>query len=143
MLVKEVMVHEVKTIEEDESVQEAAKEMIKWHVGSLVVVKKTRLCGIMTEDDIIEKVVSVKKDPSKVEVKEIMSKEVIMIGPEEDIDYAIEIMKSKHIKKLPVVSGNRLIGIVTPMDICMAEPMAMKKISELLTVPGEKKIIAG
>jgi CBS domain-containing protein len=143
MLVKDVMVTEVKTIDQEATVQEAAKEMVKWRVGSLVVVKGTRLVGIVTEDDIMMKIVAENKDPSKVRVKEIMTKEVIMIGPNEDLDYALEIMKSKKIKKLPVVSGDRLIGIITTTDICMAEPMAIKQLSELLLMPQDKKIIAG
>lgn len=143
MLVKDVMVTDVKTIEQESTVQEAAKEMVKNRVGSLIVVKETRLVGIVTEDDILKKVVAENKNPSKVRVKEIMTRKVIMIDPNEDLDYALEIMKSKKIKKLPVVAGNKLIGIVTTTDICMAEPMAIKKLSELLLIPQDRKIIAG
>lgn len=143
MLIKDVMKTDVKTIDKDATIQKAAQLMNKYRVGCLIVVKDDRLMGIITEDDILRKVVSKAKDPSKISVKKCMTKEVIMVSPSDDIETAIEIMLKKRIKKLPVVSGNKLIGIVTSTDICMAEPKLMKRISELLLIPSERKMVAG
>jgi CBS domain-containing protein len=143
MLVKDVMNADVKTVDADATIQEAAQLMSRHRVGCLIVTKDSRLMGIITEDDILRKVVAEAKNASKGTVKDYMTKDVIMVSPSDDIETAIQIMLDKKIKKLPVVSGNRLIGIVTTTDICTAEPELIKKVSELLLVPGEKKMVAG
>lgn len=143
MLVKDVMNTDVKTVEAGATIQEAAQLMGRHRVGCLIVTKETRLMGIITEDDILRKIVAEDKDVHKAVVSDYMTKDVIMVSPSDDIETAIQIMLDKKIKKLPVVSGNKLIGIVTTTDICTAEPQLIKKISELLLVPSEKKVVAG
>ena len=117
MIVKDVMNTDVKTTDDDSSVQEAAKEMKKFRIGSLVVVDGTKMIGIVTERDIMDKVVSEASDPSKIKVKEVMTDEVIMVDPEKDLGEAAELMVDKKIKKLPVIKGNQLVGIVTAWDL--------------------------
>lgn len=142
MIVKDVMNTDVKTTDDDSSVQEAAKEMKKFRIGSLVVVDGTKMIGIVTERDIMDKVVSEASDPSKIKVKEVMTDEVIMVDPEKDLGEAAELMVDKKIKKLPVIKGNQLVGIVTAWDLCAAEPKLMEQIGEL-TLIQKKKAIAG
>lgn len=143
MLVKDIMEESVHTISPDFSVKKAAEAMSKRKIGSLIVVSETKLEGIITERDIMSKVVSIGKDPSTVKVKEIMTKDVIFIEPDSDIDEAAETMTKNEIKKLPVIYQNRLIGIVTAMDIVTAEPKITEQISSLVTFVKKKKFVAG
>lgn len=142
MIVKDVMNTEVKTIAEDSSVKEAAGEMKKFRIGSLVVVKKSKLIGILTERDILDKVVAEAGDSSKITVKQVMTTEVVIVRPDIDIGEAAELMMEKDVKKLPVVQGNQLVGIVTASDLCMAEPKLMEQIGAL-TLLTKKKTMAG
>ncbi|MFQ5647924.1 MAG: CBS domain-containing protein, partial [Candidatus Aenigmatarchaeota archaeon] len=82
MQVKDVMNPDVKTIKKDSTIQEAADLMSRYSIGSLIVVVETRVVGIITERDILQKVVAGGKDATKTAVEEVMTKEVIMIGPE-------------------------------------------------------------
>jgi CBS domain-containing protein len=107
------------------------------------VVNKGKLSGIVTERDMIRKMIAKGKNPPKTLVKTIMTKDVIMVGPETDIEDASEVMITKKIKKLPVLDNDSLIGIVTAMDIVAAQPKLMKQISELFLMPGKKKSVAG
>ena len=134
---------DVKTINENSTVKKAAVEMNKFRIGSLVVVKGSKLSGIITERDIIDSVVAEAKDSSKVKVKEIMTKEVIMVSPSKDISEAAELMIEKKIKKLPVMKGKQIVGIITATDICAAEPKIIEQIGALMLFPKEKKNIAG
>ena len=143
MLVKDIMTKSVKTIEPDSTIQEAADTMSKSSVGSLIVVRKGELMGILTERDILTKVVAKSTAGSKVHVKDIMTKEVVMIEPDTDIEDAAEIMVKKQIKKLPVVHNNQLIGIVTSMDIVSAQPKMIQQMGQLLLFPRKKKAVAG
>ena len=142
MLVKEIMNTDVKTMSPNSSVQKAAKKMSKHHVGCLIVVKDSRLIGIVTERDIMRDVVAKALDAKKTKVKNVMTKEVIMVDPERDVEDAAEIMTEKKIKKLPVILHDKVIGIVTAMDIVTAHPKTIEQIGKLLLLP-KKKVVAG
>jgi CBS domain-containing protein len=143
MLVKDIMVTDVKTIDPGATVQQAAKKMADFSIGCLIAVKSGKLSGIVTERDMIRKVIVKGKISSETAIKDIMTKRVIMIDPETDIEEASEVMISKKIKKLPVLKEDNLIGIITAMDIVAAQPKLIKQISELFLIPGKKKVVAG
>jgi CBS domain-containing protein len=125
------------------NVQNVARKMVKSNIGALLVTNGTKLVGIVTERDIIAKVMAEGKDPQTVKVCEIMTEEVIMVGPNQDIEDAADVMTEKKIKKLPVVSGGQLVGIITATDIVAAEPAMLEKMSALLFFAKTKKPVAG
>ena len=143
MLVKEVMNRNVKTIDTEANVQKAAELMSKFGIGSLIVVKNNKLKGILTERNILGGVVAKSLDATDTKVKDIMTKEVVFIKPELDVEEAAEIMVDKNIKKLPVILRNQLVGIITASDICAAQPKLMESLSTLLMIPGRRKLVAG
>ncbi len=142
MLVREMMNTRVKTAKPDSTVQMAAKAMTKFRIGSLIITEGGKLVGIVTERDILVKVVSAAKNPAKVKIRDVMNSDVVLARPNIDIEEAARIMMRYKIKKLPVVDGNRLVGIVTATDIVTAQPELMKRLSELLLV-SQKKLVAG
>jgi len=141
--VKDIMNTDVKTIKPDESIQKAAEIMKEFRIGSLIVITGTKLTGIVTERDILNGVVAEDKVPSEVKVEDIMTREVIMISPEMGIEEAVDLMMEKKIKKLPVVSSDKLIGIVTVTDIITAEPKMLKQLGTLMLFAKAKKPVAG
>lgn len=143
MLVKEIMTEDVKTVSPRSTIQEAAKAMAELGIGCLIVVEKSHLAGIITERDLLRKVVSKNRKPSEVKVSSVMTKEVVVIGPDAEIEDAANAMTERKIKRLPVISGSRLIGIVTAVDIVAAEPRMMEQIAKLVLFHSKKKIAAG
>ncbi|MFH1294413.1 MAG: CBS domain-containing protein [Candidatus Aenigmatarchaeota archaeon] len=143
MIVKDVMNSQVETIKAEQSAKDAAIKMVEKGIGSLIVVDGSKLEGIVTRDDIMHKIIAAGKAPAAIKVKNIMTKNVIMVSPMDELDYIVDVMKTKKIKKLPVVEGDQLIGIVTSTDICNAEPNMLKELSEILLLPREKKVVAG
>lgn len=118
MELKDVMVQSVVTIDLDKSVREAAELMDLYGIGCLVVVNKDRrLVGIMTERDILRKVVETSKNAGKTKVSEIMSGKLIVGTKDMEVADAARLMLQKKIKKLPVLTDNKLVGIVTLTDI--------------------------
>jgi CBS domain-containing protein len=115
--VKEIMTREVCTAERDEPLLNASRKMIKFGVGSIVVVEDHRPVGIVTEKDILEKVVARNKVPSEVMLEEIMTHPLITIKPTTSLREAANLMQRRGIRRLPVVDGGDLIGIVTDTDI--------------------------
>ncbi len=96
---------------------EAAKIMAKSKVGCVVVLDDGETMGIVTERDMLVKVTARGKAPSKVKVSEIMSSPVITIDPNESIRKAARLMREHDIRRLVVVKGGKLRGIVTIRDI--------------------------
>ncbi|MEM5797843.1 MAG: CBS domain-containing protein [Candidatus Aenigmatarchaeota archaeon] len=141
MQVKDVMNRDVKTIKKGQTIKDAAELMSRFRIGSLIVVDDSRVIGIITERDILN-AISQRRDIYETHVEDIMTKKVIMVDPELDINEAVDIMLEKKIKKLPVLKGNRLVGIITATDICAAEPKIIENLAALLVMPG-RKLVAG
>lgn len=120
--VKEAMTSKVLTIGPNATVAAAAKRMAEHSVGSVVVVDGKKPVGILTERDLLMKVVSVDAKPSKVLVKKVMSSPVTTINPDADVAEAARIMARNKIRRLPVVEKGRLIGIITTADITAVSP---------------------
>jgi CBS domain-containing protein len=97
----------------------------------------------VTEWDFVNKVAAEEEFKEDAKIKSIMTSDVIVIDPETDIGEAASIMAKHNIKKLPIVSENVLIGVVTAMDILAAEPKLMEKISELILMTKKSKPVAG
>jgi len=120
--VMDAMNKKVLTASPNTTVAKAAKMMAELGVGSIIIVKGKKPVGILTERDLLMKVVSVDSIPSKVQVGKIMSTPIISIGPGTDITEAARIMAKNNVRRLPVVEHGKLIGIVTASDITAISP---------------------
>ncbi len=124
---------DVKTVRPEATVQEAAQEMEKHDVGSLVVVSGAgQLVGIITDSDIINDVVAKGSDIKDVKVSDIMSKDVMVASPDATLEEAADVMNKYKIKHLPVVEKGALVGIVTATDLITYEEALVEKIAALL-----------
>lgn len=130
----DIAVRDVKTIEEDEPVVKAADLMCQHNIGCLVVVKEGRPVGIVTERDLLRKVLVPCLDPRATKVSRVMSKPLITGDPDMDVVYAAKFMISRDIKRLPIVEGGRLVGIVTLTDLLRAMPGLVKALEESLAL---------
>jgi len=98
-------------------VQEAARLMAEKHVGAVVVTREGRLAGIFTERDLLTRVVARRKAPQDVTVEGVMTSPVACCSPETTRAECRAIMRAKRIRHLPVVSNDRLLGMVSVRDI--------------------------
>ena len=117
MLVEEVMTKKVVSINSDRSVFDASKDYFKHRVGSLVVMDNNIIFGIITERDIIEKVILQNRDPKNTKIREIMTSNIKTVHALAPLEKAAKIMKDNNIKKLPVILNNEIVGIVTETDL--------------------------
>lgn len=129
--IKDVMVRGVITIDNTETVRKAAEVMSKLGISCLIALKKRKAAGILTEMDLLKRVIAEGKDPNTTKVTEIMSSPLIVADPEMDLGEAVELMFNKKIKKLPVVQGDRLMGLITLTDIARGAPEMLKIIRQL------------
>ena len=110
---------------------EAAKTLRSNNIGSVIVLHKGDPVGIITERDVVTKVVAIGKDPMKVQLKAVMSSPLKAIGPEVGIEECAKILRDEHVKRLPVVDKKgKLIGIISETDIVRVSPALFDIIRE-------------
>jgi CBS domain-containing protein len=134
MELKDIMVKNVITVNPNATVKDATKLMNKHNIGCLIVVGKGKVVGIVTERDILRKIVEASKNPEKTKVSEIMSTKLLVAAPNMDVVDAAKMMLQRKIKKLPIVTNKKLVGLVSLTDIVRTvriEPEIMNVIKDL------------
>jgi CBS domain-containing protein len=115
--VSEVMVSDVVTIAPGTSVVDAAKRMIQEEKGPLPIVEGDRPVAIVTDRDIVAHVVAEGRDPSATTVDDVATRDLVTIGPDQDVDEARRLMDQHELDRILVVEGGRLVGIISEADI--------------------------
>ena len=134
LLVRDIMVRNVKTVRTDDTVLEAVSKMNKFRIGSVIVTNNGRPVGIITERNILQRIVEPCLDPAVVRAKDIMSSPLITIDANAAIEEAAQIMARRQIKKLPVVESGKVVGILSTSDIVRTSPTQLSILEELLRV---------
>lgn len=113
-IVAETTVH---SISENASVREAARLMTERHIGCLVILKGGRLAGILSERDIMTRVVSLGLDADAVRVGEVMTSRVTTVAPDESSDQALMRMQDGGFRHLPIVKDGLVLGMLSVRDL--------------------------
>jgi CBS domain-containing protein len=135
VIVKEIMTSEVETCTLLDNVFEVAVKMKENDVGAIPIVDGDHLVGMITDRDIVVRGVA-EKHPGSSKVEQVMSDKLVTIGMDAAIDEAASLMSRHQIRRLPVVDGQKLVGIVSLGDLAVRDRldhqtnMAIEKISE-------------
>jgi len=132
VLVRDVMTKNPKVVRRDTSVQEIVATMNSFDISSVIVVQEERPVGIVTHKDIVAKVVQPRIPPDALKAIEVMSTPVVTISEDASIEEAARLMSRKRIKKLVVISNEKLVGIITSTDLVRAEPQLTALIESVL-----------
>lgn len=129
--VGDVMTKNVIVIDKGSPLIAVAKLMKKRRIGSIVVVEGKNAIGIITERDIVHKVLAAEKDVTKVKVDNVMSRPLRVVKPNASLEEAARAMKNNKIKRLPVINDKKeLIGIISEGDIARLLPSIIDLIEE-------------
>jgi CBS domain-containing protein len=131
LTVRDVMVKEVITVDEDSTVKEAVDVMNEFQIGSLIVLERGKAVGIVTERDFLRRVLAKAKDVMNTKVREIMTTPLVVVEPSMDLEDAVKLMFQSKIKKLVVVDAKKLVGIVTLTDIARVQPQMIRILKQL------------
>jgi CBS domain-containing protein len=129
--VADVMVKEVITIDARLTVKEAADIMNKFEIGCVIAVRKGKAMGILTERDLLKRVIAEGRDASKIKVKDVMTSPLVVTESDMDLGEAVRLMFKMKIKKLPVVDGKKLVGLVSLTDIARFQPQMITILKQL------------
>ena len=115
---REIMTQSAECIGENDSILDAAKMMSKSDIGAMPICgEDNRLKGVVTDRDIVVKVIAEGRDPSQVRAGELGEGKPVTIGADDSISLAIKTMADHQVRRLPVIDGHDLIGIVSIGDI--------------------------
>jgi CBS domain-containing protein len=120
MKVRELMTGRPTTVEPDATLGAVATLMKQEDCGSIPVVQSGRLVGIVTDRDIVIRGVAAGSDPKTQRVSEVMSADPVTIGPDDEVTAAQQVMADRQIRRLPVIEGGRLVGIIVTAQIARA-----------------------
>ncbi len=118
ILVQDIMIHKLIKISPEDTIENAARVMTNFNISSLVVHSNYETAGILTERDVLTRIVACGRDPREVLVKEVMTNPIISTEPDTPIDAAVKMMLEHKIKKLPVVTkDSEVVGIISLTDV--------------------------
>ena len=114
------------------SVREAAQLMSEKHNGALLVMDEGRLAGIFTERDVLNRVVAVGRDPDSTPLSEVMTRDLVTLGPQTAATLALHVMGEVGFRHLPVVENDKVYGIISLRDFVGFELHLAAEVSEVL-----------
>ena len=118
---RDIMTADPKCVRESQTLVEAAALMRDLDVGALPICgDDDRLKGMLTDRDIVVKCIAAGGDPSSVRVSELAEGKPVTIGADDDIREALETMQEHQVRRLPVIDGHDLVGIISQADIALA-----------------------
>jgi CBS domain-containing protein len=120
LAVRDVMTRTVVTATPAMSAAEAGKKMVENRVGNILIVEEGRPVGIVTESDMVAKVISKNVKPGSIKLEQLMSQPLITTKSSDDINDAVLMMAQKKIRRLPVIDDGALVGIITDADVIQA-----------------------
>lgn len=117
-LVQDVMTRNPKVLRASSTVMDAACIMRDSKIGDVIVVDAAqKICGIVTDRDLVVKAIAVGSDPNRTSLESVCSKDVTSLKSTQTTDDAVKMMREKSIRRLPVVEGDKLVGIVSLGDL--------------------------
>ena len=118
--IRDLMTESPTTCEPSTTVVEAAKVMANEDVGPVPVVQEGRVVGLVTDRDLVIRVLAEGRDPSSTTIGEIASSDLVTVQPDSDLQEALQLMAQNQVRRLPVVEGEQLVGIVAQADVARA-----------------------
>jgi CBS domain-containing protein len=118
--IRDVMTANPASCEPSTTVVDAARVMAQEDVGPVPIVEGGRVVGLVTDRDLVVRVLAEGRDPTSTTIGEIASADLVTVQPDSDLNEALNLMAQNQVRRLPVVEGDQLVGIVAQADVARA-----------------------
>jgi CBS domain-containing protein len=135
--IREVMTGDPVCVEPDTSAADAARKMRETDSGAILVTEEGHLRGLVTDRDIVVRAIADGRDPARVRVREICSADLEALTPDDDVDRAVKLMRERHVRRIPIVEGDRPVGIVSIGDLALAR-QERSALADISGAPGNQ-----
>ena len=125
MEVKDIMTRSVVTVDPGESVEVAARTMTQYNIGALPVCVGGKVCGKLTDRDIVTRCLAANRHPGNTTVRQVMTEQITTVRPDMQIGVAAHLMGRLQVRRLPVVENGKICGMVSLGDMAVREETAM------------------
>lgn len=125
MKIRDIMTHTVIGIDPEESVEVAARQLAHYNIGAMPVTQNGKLCGMLTDRDLVTRCLAANRAPAKTKVREVMTGRVVSVQPDMDVGVAAHLMGRQQVRRLPVTENGKLCGMVSLGDMACREESAM------------------
>ena len=115
--IRDIMTKNIMTVARTEAVQKAVVQMAEHNISCVIVTENNHPVGIITERDLVKRILGAKKDPVKIPAGDIMTPNLITISADSSLYDAMELIEGMHIRRLPVVDRTGIVGLVTLSDV--------------------------
>jgi CBS domain-containing protein len=119
--VSELMHRNVVKLDASATVLDAARHMRDSSIGDVLVTEKGKLRGIVTDRDLVVRCLATEGDPKRTKVGEVCSEDLVTLSPEDDFQDAVQLMNDHAVRRLPVVEGDEVVGILSLGDLSVAQ----------------------
>ncbi|MFF2779826.1 CBS domain-containing protein [Streptomyces sp. NPDC058052] len=120
---RDIMTPDVTCVRSDESVVDAARKMAELDVGALPICgPDERLKGMLTDRDIVVRVVAEERDPATCTAGELARGELLTVGADDSLELVLELMADRRVRRVPVIDGHVLVGIISQADVARRLP---------------------
>jgi CBS domain-containing protein len=117
--VRDVMTANPVTLPAEAPVLDAAKKMKEADIGDVIVLDGDRICGLVTDRDIVVRVLAEEREPAGTKLGEICSRELATVSPDDDLTQAGDLMRERTVRRVPVVEDGKPVGIVSMGDLAL------------------------
>jgi CBS domain-containing protein len=117
--IKDIMTSSPITLTADRPVTDAATAMKENGIGDVIVMTEGKMCGVVTDRDIVVRVIAQGREPQSTKLGDVCSRDVQSVSPNDDVERAIQIVRERAVHWVPVVDGGKPVGIVSIGDLAM------------------------
>lgn len=135
ILVRDVMTSDVKKVGRDTNMEAVVNMMIEFGISSIVIIQNNKPVGIITHKDVLRGLVKTNLNPRGIKANQVMSTPVFTIDVSASLEEAAKLMTTRKVKKLPVVSKEKLVGIITSMDLVREHPKVVSLLEDICKIP--------
>lgn len=117
--IRDIMTPDPVALPASSPVIDAARYMKDRGIGDVIVLDDGNIYGVLTDRDIVVRALATGLDPSSTKIAEVCTREIISVSPDEDVDKTVELMREKAIRRVPVVEGGKVVGMVSIGDLAV------------------------
>jgi len=117
--IKDIMTSSPITLTADRPVIDAATAMKENNIGDVIVMTEGKMCGVVTDRGIVVRVIAQGREPQTTKLGDVCSRDVASVGPDDDVDRVIDVVRKRSVRRVPVLDGGKPVGIVSIGDLAM------------------------